>query len=214
MLSSPKAFIRFLSAELWLCVLRSHVLNLCIIARISASRTCPLASLLLFPITVASPISAIAREPGTPVLLLVVFSSILNAARSGLLMSCILSKITVPQLLQMISPDSVSVTILSPFLQIEHVTATTGSWVVIISSISGSLESRKISTCKIQTQPTALVCIFSNSNDCYYFVWSTMSCMVNVKGLTIYTNVAAAEVCVRDGSNKPRAILLLCLLVM
>ena len=47
--------MRFLSVELWLCVLESHILNLCILARICASKGRPLASLSYLLITVESP---------------------------------------------------------------------------------------------------------------------------------------------------------------
>ena len=75
---------------------------------------CPLASLLLLPITVESPISCRARVRGVPILLLSFNSIVLKARQSGMLLSCILSEITIPQLLQIISPHSGSaMTVLS-----------------------------------------------------------------------------------------------------
>src|SRR5437867_3799912 len=78
--------------------------------------------LFIFPIMVESPISCFAREVGDPVLLfpLVLTSSELKVRLSEWIMSCILSEITIPQLLQITSPDSTSVTMLSLVLHIEQ----------------------------------------------------------------------------------------------
>src|ERR1051325_274296 len=112
--SSLKAWIKFLSLELCIYILESHVLNLCIIERIDSSIFCPLASLLVLPITVTSPISYLAREVGAPLGRLLLLTS------SGRLMSSTLSDNTIPQLLQITSPDSGSVTSLSFLSHIEH----------------------------------------------------------------------------------------------
>jgi hypothetical protein len=72
---------------------------------------------------VESPISCFAKEDRAPVLILLLLfisSELKNAHRSGRFISCILSKITMPQLLHIISPKSGSVTILS-LLHIEHI---------------------------------------------------------------------------------------------
>src|SRR6266496_4195938 len=90
----------------------SHVLNLCILERIAASSILPLASLFVLPIVVDSPISNLASEVRIPVLCLSCISSAPKAPHSGLVISGTLSEITIPQILQIISPDSESVTIL------------------------------------------------------------------------------------------------------
>src|SRR6478672_8194616 len=93
------------------------ILNLFIVERMIGFIFCPVASLLSLPITVESPISCRARVRGVPILLLSFNSIVLKARQSGMLLSWILSEITIPQLLQIISPHSGSaMTVLSLLL--------------------------------------------------------------------------------------------------
>src|SRR5919107_5093577 len=89
----------------------------------------PEASLSTGPMIVANPISCIAKDVGTPALLLSSCSSLENALHSGPV-SSILSVTTKPQLPQNISPVELSVTIgplphlghLSPNIEISFTT--------------------------------------------------------------------------------------------
>jgi hypothetical protein len=78
---------------------------------IAVSNFCPLASLPVFDIIVARPLSCLAREVGDPVLALSFSSSGVNARYSGLVMSSDFSLMTIPQSPQKTSPDSESVMI-------------------------------------------------------------------------------------------------------
>jgi hypothetical protein len=80
----------------------------------------PEASLLGLPIIVAMPISFGDKETGVPVLALFLLSSVVNAHHSGLAISRIFSEITIPQQLQMTSPDSGSVIAVFILLHTEH----------------------------------------------------------------------------------------------
>src|SRR6266487_4343013 len=120
--SALKACIKFIAVAVRLCVLKSHALKLFIVEYVDASSLCPAPSLSVFPIIVYNPLSCLAREVGAPVLHLSFTSSALKARHSGRLISCTLSEITMPQLLQMISPDSGSIMTVLPFAfpHIEH----------------------------------------------------------------------------------------------
>ena len=108
--SWEKACHKFLSVELRYRVRESHVLNLLKVECMCVSNFCPLASLSVFEIIVASPLSCFAREVGDPVLALFSCSSMVKARHSDLISSDF-SVITIPQLLQTTSPDSGSVII-------------------------------------------------------------------------------------------------------
>src|SRR5215217_133791 len=116
--SSLKARIRFLSAAVCIWVLKFHILNLWIIDCVDGSNFCPLESLSLLPIIVASPMSCWVKEIGDPTLTLSLFLPTLNVRHSALL-SWALSENTKPQLLQIISPDCGSVIGL-PMLHAKH----------------------------------------------------------------------------------------------
>src|SRR6476619_5080703 len=96
--SSSKACWRFLSDELRICILLSHVLNLLIVERVAGFRTFPRASLFALPMTVESPMSCLARESGVPALAFDSASNVRHSAR----ISIALSDNTNPQLLQTI----------------------------------------------------------------------------------------------------------------
>src|ERR671918_961032 len=115
--SSPKARIRFLSVEVCACLLKSYVLNLFIVECMDASMFWPRESLLLFPITVLSPISCFAKDTGEPVLALSLFSD--PKFRHSGRFSVAFSENTRPQSLHTSSPDSGSA-IWRPFLHTEH----------------------------------------------------------------------------------------------
>jgi hypothetical protein len=99
-------------------VLKFQVLNLWIIECIDGSNSCPLESLSLLPIIVASPMSCWVSDIGDPVLTLSLFVPELNVRHSARL-SWALSEDTKPQLLQIVSPDSGSV-IGRPMLHTKH----------------------------------------------------------------------------------------------
>src|SRR5215211_4939721 len=128
--SSDKASTRFLSVPPEYCVLESQILNLLNVLSIYASNFCPLASLPVFEIIVARPLSCLAREVGAPVLDLIFFSSGVNARHSGLVISSDISLITIPQLPQKTSPDSESVIISTESLR--HTVQMADSFLVVV----------------------------------------------------------------------------------
>src|SRR5271157_4893759 len=108
--SSEKACLLLRSTDSWICVRPSHVLSLSIVAFIEAGSDLPDASLSIEPMTVARPISCMARLDGIPVCARSSFSSDEKARHSGP-SSAIFSFTTYPQLLQKSSPPAVSTTI-------------------------------------------------------------------------------------------------------
>src|SRR5208282_1647714 len=108
--NSLKACLRFLSADSWAWLRRSHVLSLSTVDLIEPESVLPEASLFSPPMTVASPMSDMATEVGRPTLLFSSFSSLEKDLHSGPA-SAIFSLRTKPQLLQNSSPPEESIII-------------------------------------------------------------------------------------------------------
>src|SRR5271169_884767 len=99
LLSSLNACLRFLSADSCTWLLLSQVLILSTLDFMAPDNERPAASLFSPPMIVARPMSCIAIEVGSPVLLLSSFSSLENDRHSGPV-SITFSLTTKPQLVQ------------------------------------------------------------------------------------------------------------------